>query len=182
MERVFIGSLSNVLVNTTAHRHVAKTGDIKNFVITEESGIAKGIRRIIAVTGEDAREADQRVADMRSRLHKIATMPDHKAQEAALKAFGAVSPTIIYARCSIVLRSLVSQESAQVEGSALRKAELKDAFAALKKQIDEVGKARDKEESKKVATLLSFPCPKLITYARSPTSSTLTLRRTRTLA
>ncbi|CAL1705403.1 unnamed protein product [Somion occarium] len=36
--------------------HVAKTGEIKDFVITEESGIAKGIRRIIAVTGNEAKE------------------------------------------------------------------------------------------------------------------------------
>ena len=43
-------------------RHVAKTGDIKHFVITEESGIAKGIRRIVAVTGHEAAEAT-RLAD-----------------------------------------------------------------------------------------------------------------------
>jgi alanyl-tRNA synthetase len=42
--------------------HVRSTGDIKDLVVLEESGIAKGIRRIIAVTGEDAHEA-QRVAD-----------------------------------------------------------------------------------------------------------------------
>lgn len=42
--------------------HVRNTGDIKDLVILEESGIAKGIRRVIAVTGEDAHEA-QRVAD-----------------------------------------------------------------------------------------------------------------------
>ena len=38
------------------HRHVTKTGEIKDFVITEESGIAKGIRRIIGVTGNEAKE------------------------------------------------------------------------------------------------------------------------------
>ncbi len=35
--------------------HVRKTGEIGEFVITEESGIAKGIRRIIAVTGAESR-------------------------------------------------------------------------------------------------------------------------------
>ena len=39
-------------------RHVAKTGDIKHFVILEESGIAKGIRRIVAVTGEEAQQVN----------------------------------------------------------------------------------------------------------------------------
>ena len=32
--------------------HVGKTGDIRNFAILEETSIAKGIRRIIAVTGD----------------------------------------------------------------------------------------------------------------------------------
>jgi alanyl-tRNA synthetase len=36
--------------------HAAKTGDIKDVVITEVSGIAKGIRRIIAVTGHEAQD------------------------------------------------------------------------------------------------------------------------------
>lgn len=34
--------------------HVAKTGDIRHFAILEESSISKGVRRIIALTGEDA--------------------------------------------------------------------------------------------------------------------------------
>ena len=40
----------SVLHNLMLYRHVAKTGDIKNSVITEEVGIAKGIRRIVAVS------------------------------------------------------------------------------------------------------------------------------------
>ncbi|KAJ2395176.1 Alanine--tRNA ligase, partial [Coemansia sp. RSA 2603] len=37
--------------------HVSRTSDMSVFVIIEESSIAKGIRRIIAVTGEEARQA-----------------------------------------------------------------------------------------------------------------------------
>lgn len=36
------------------YSHVAKTGDISRFLIMEESSIAKGIRRIVGVTGEEA--------------------------------------------------------------------------------------------------------------------------------
>ncbi|KAK3822598.1 MAG: tRNA synthetases class II (A)-domain-containing protein [Benniella sp.] len=39
--------------------HVAKTSDIKQFVITEETGIAKDTRRIVAVTGEEAHQAEK---------------------------------------------------------------------------------------------------------------------------
>lgn len=34
--------------------HVDRTGEIKDLVVLEEAGIAKGIRRIVAVTGQDA--------------------------------------------------------------------------------------------------------------------------------
>ena len=34
--------------------HVFQTGDIKRFAILEETAISKGIRRIVAVTGEEA--------------------------------------------------------------------------------------------------------------------------------
>lgn len=72
-------------------RHVAKTGDIKEFTITEESGIAKGIRRIIGVTGEKAREAHQRCTDMQTRLDELKRLPDIKGQENAFKFFNLVS-------------------------------------------------------------------------------------------
>ncbi|KAJ3215480.1 Alanine--tRNA ligase [Dinochytrium kinnereticum] len=40
--------------------HVNKTGEIRNFAILEESSIAKGIRRVIAVTGDEAhKEIDE---------------------------------------------------------------------------------------------------------------------------
>ena len=52
----------NVSVEFCGGTHVDKTGEIKELIILEESGIAKGIRRIIAVTGQAAHDV-QRVAD-----------------------------------------------------------------------------------------------------------------------
>jgi alanyl-tRNA synthetase len=69
--------------------HVARTGDIKNFVITEESGIAKGIRRIVAVTGHEAHDVT-RTADVFEARIRQAELLTRKAKEAALKALSVV--------------------------------------------------------------------------------------------
>ena len=55
--------------------HVAKTGDIKNLVILTEESIAKGIRRIFAVTGSDAEEACRIANDFDAKLSKVERMP-----------------------------------------------------------------------------------------------------------
>jgi alanyl-tRNA synthetase len=73
----------------SCRRHVAKTGEIKDFVITEESGIAKGIRRIIAVTGHEAAEVT-RVADaLNAKLTKVEHL-EGKEKDAAMKALSIV--------------------------------------------------------------------------------------------
>lgn len=70
-------------------RHVKQTGDIKDFIITEESGIAKGIRRVVAVTGHEAAEV-RRVADgLTARLDQLDAM-DGKEKDAGLKAYNVV--------------------------------------------------------------------------------------------
>ena len=75
--------------NNSTLRHVAKTGDIKDFVITEESGIAKGIRRIVAVTGHEAAEVEGVANELQHELDSIARMVG-KGKEAALKQFTVV--------------------------------------------------------------------------------------------
>ena len=69
--------------------HVARTGDIKNFVIMEESGIAKGIRRIVAVTGNEARDATRFAETLVCELDTLEHFSG-KEIEARLKALGVV--------------------------------------------------------------------------------------------
>lgn len=69
-----------------ACRHVAKTGVIKDFVITEESGIAKGIRRVTAVTGREAYEVN-RVADALTSKFDLIEKKTGKDKDVALKAY-----------------------------------------------------------------------------------------------
>jgi len=68
---------------------VAKTGDIKDLIITEEGGIAKGIRRIIAITGEDAHAASREANALDARLDQI-DRSSGSEKEAGLKAFSVV--------------------------------------------------------------------------------------------
>jgi alanyl-tRNA synthetase len=120
---------SSVSIEFCGGTHVQKTGDIKDLVILEESGIAKGIRRIIAVTGEDA-HAVQRVAEEFSeRLSQLEKMPFGPEKEQNVKA------------TSLDLNNLSI--------SAVRKGEFRDRFAKIHKQILEQQKAQHKAEAKK---------------------------------
>ncbi|KAI4288211.1 MAG: hypothetical protein L6R35_002524 [Caloplaca aegaea] len=109
--------------------HVAKTGDIKELVVLEESGIAKGIRRVIAVTGEDAHAA-QRAADLfGERLARLEAMAHGGGKEAEVKS--------------------VQQDLNQLSVSAITKSRFRDRVAkVVKAQLDEQ-KAAQKAEVKK---------------------------------
>jgi len=67
-------------------RHVAKTDDIKDFVITEESSIAKGIRRVVAVTGHEAHDVSRKSSEFARKLDSIESSQG-KDKETAMKAF-----------------------------------------------------------------------------------------------
>jgi alanyl-tRNA synthetase len=109
--------------------HVRSTADIKDLVIIEESGIAKGIRRIIAFTGEDAHNV-QRVADEFSeRLQKLEGM--------------LVSPKLEQEVKSIKL------ELDALAISAVRKSEFRQRVEKITRDILDHQKKMQKEESKK---------------------------------
>ncbi|KAI4163787.1 MAG: hypothetical protein LQ342_002560 [Letrouitia transgressa] len=109
--------------------HVQKTGDIKDLVVLEESGIAKGIRRIIAVTGEDAHEVQRVAAAFAERLAGLEKMPHSTDKEAAVKA--------------------TQQDLNHLSVSAVTKARLRDRMARIVKQQLEEQKAQQKAEAKK---------------------------------
>ena len=93
-------------------RHVNKTGDIKDFVITEESGIAKGIRRVVAVTGNEAAEV-RRVADgLSARLDQLDAM-EGKEKDTGLKAFQVVSARVFVRRPQAMLTRNYRRNSAR---------------------------------------------------------------------
>lgn len=71
------------------YSHVARTGDIKQFVIIEESGIAKGTRRIIAVTGQEAQEVIRQAETLQERLQQVERMTG-QTKDTALKTLTVV--------------------------------------------------------------------------------------------
>ena len=109
--------------------HVQKTNDIKELVIVEESGIAKGIRRIVAVTGEDAYAVQRVAVDFQKRLGELERMPHGHKKEQEIKS--------------------TQLDLNQLSISWITKSKLRDRFGKiLKVQLDEQ-KAVQKAESKK---------------------------------
>lgn len=108
--------------------HVQKTGDIKELVILEESGIAKGIRRIIAVTGEEAHTVQRVAREFEKRLDNLDAMNlgPQKEQEA----------------------KQIQADLSQLSISAIQKARFRERFARINKQVIDGQKAQQKLESK----------------------------------
>ena len=71
-------------------RHVQKTDSIKDLVIVEESSTAKGIRRIVAVTGHEAHNVSRQAIDFERKLERIEGLQG-KEKDAAMKPFLTVS-------------------------------------------------------------------------------------------
>ena len=119
----------NLSIEFCGGTHVRSTGDIKDIVIVEESGIAKGIRRIIAVTGEDAHRVQREAADFSEKLTALEKTPSGPAKDSLVKVTGPI------------LNALAI--------SAISKNEMKTRFAAISKAVLAEGKARTKAESTK---------------------------------
>lgn len=109
--------------------HVQKTGDIKDLIILEENGIAKGIRRIVAVTGKDAHIVQKIASGFEERINALGRLPAGPHKEAEIKSVQAD------------LNGLVI--------SAVKKVQLKDKFGKIHKQLFDDQKAKQKAELRK---------------------------------
>ena len=108
--------------------HVEQTGLIKDLVIVEESGIAKGIRRIIAYTGEAAHEVQRLALEFGDRIGSLEKMTHGLEKEVEVKA--------------------IQQALNQLTISTLTKEDLKTRLAKVQKEILDEQKKKQKAESK----------------------------------
>lgn len=168
--------------------HVAKTSEIKSFAITESEGIAKGVRRLVAITGADADESILVGQEWTKRTDALEKLQGKDA-EAALKSFPIVSflrhnyfllmvvlqvvsfPELITGRWLFYVVSV--QELAASNASYATKAQLSDRHAKIHKNFMDQNKARSAKESKEVS-LIVVPFPPFL--GLSPRFSRLTSR------
>lgn len=108
--------------------HVDQTGLIKDLVIVEESGIAKGIRRIIAYTGDAAHSVQRLALEFSARIDALGQLPHGAAKETEAKA--------------------TQQDLNKLTISTLTKEDLKARFAKVQKEILDEQKKKQKAESK----------------------------------
>ena len=108
--------------------HVDQTGLIKDLIVVEESGIAKGIRRIIAYTGEAAHEAQRLASEFTKRIESLEKMPFGAEKEVEVKA--------------------TQNDLNQLTISTLTKDGLKTRFEKIQKGILDEQKKKQKADSK----------------------------------
>ncbi|CAG8606538.1 7151_t:CDS:10 [Cetraspora pellucida] len=114
--------------------HVAKTGDIKGFIILEESGIAKGIRRIVAVTGEEAQQAIRVADEFRIKIDNISKLQGVEL-DSALKQ--------------------VSKELDASNISSLKKSEYRETLNELRKVFNDSDRAKKAAQTKEVIDIIN---------------------------
>ncbi|KAH8920241.1 hypothetical protein BT69DRAFT_1245614 [Atractiella rhizophila] len=124
----------NTSIEFCGGTHVQRTGDIELLVLTDEFGIAKGIRRIIAITGDLAVKAEALAADLETRLQKIDALPIGE-KEAAIKPF--------------------EIQVNQSEFSITRKYAIRDSISDIRKKIGEHMKQQEKLELQKALDTLT---------------------------
>jgi alanyl-tRNA synthetase len=98
--------------------HLTRTKEAQAFVLIAEEGVAKGVRRVTAVTGEPAEEAMALADRLRSRVHGAASL-DARHLPAEVSALSQeIEHAVVPLSAKIELRAMLAPLTEKVKGLA----------------------------------------------------------------
>ena len=95
--------------------HVSNTSVIQHFYVTQEEGIAKGTRRITAVTGKEATKAKKESERLRQRIREISDLPAKEQGREIVEASRDLESTQIPMLDKIEMRGTLKQLKDKVD-------------------------------------------------------------------
>ena len=104
--------------------HLAKTGDAGGFVVLSEEAVAKGVRRITAVTGNRAHDAQANADRIMSKLNALSDAAGDDLQSGVAE---------------------VTRELAETPVPAIAAAKMRQSLTALQKKVKNQRKQQDKQ-------------------------------------
>lgn len=110
----------NTSVEFCGGSHLHQTGHIGDYVIVSEEGIAKGIRRIVAVTGPEATKSINKLVLLESEVEKLLKNPEQPNLKHVLE---------------------LSDEITRAQISYWKKEELRTLLKNFKKKVDDLDRA-----------------------------------------
>jgi len=116
-DRVRVVSLSDFSKELCGGTHTAKTGDIGLFKIVSESSIASGVRRIEALTGQEALAYIQQTSRL---LEDAAHLVKEKSDHLPAKIEKMLSDLKALEKEVLRLKAKIASDSAQVGGDAVK--------------------------------------------------------------
>uniref|UniRef100_A0A383VXA1 Alanine--tRNA ligase n=1 Tax=Tetradesmus obliquus TaxID=3088 RepID=A0A383VXA1_TETOB len=126
--------------------HLTNTAEAKAFALLSEEGIAKGVRRIVAVTAADAAAAIAEGEALAQQVEEAAALPDAELEKALIPLKGAVDTAVCPAAAKAAIRDRITAltkrclEAAKAAAAANKEAAAAAAMAAADAAV-EAGKA-----------------------------------------
>jgi alanyl-tRNA synthetase len=141
----------NISVEFCGGTHVDQTGIIKDLVIIDETAVAKGIRRMTALTGEAAHEVQRLAATFEHRLKMIESIPYGPDKEVQAKVLQADLNTL---RISTITKDSFRTRVARIQKDILEE-QKKRTKAESKTALDKVLEYFDHPDNKDKSHFIS---------------------------
>jgi len=130
----------NTSVEFCGGTHLKRTGDMQDFAIVAEEAISKGIRRIVAVSGQEAIKAHKKAASLEDSISELKQLIDTQTKENTLNLKHMT--TEIVKTSDEVTESIIPY---------WKKNELRESLKATKKIMDDADKAAKAGRALRVA-------------------------------